>query len=124
MKEARIEDYLADLEENLKRAVDFAKDLSFEDFEKDHRTQYAVIRALEIMGESVKRIPDQVRALEPRVPWKAMAGMRDRLIHGYDNVNLGLVWSTVRVTIPPLLPYIAELRRNLLSRDTQTQADK
>ncbi|HUX40523.1 MAG TPA: DUF86 domain-containing protein [Rectinemataceae bacterium] len=124
MKEPHVEDYLADLEENLQRAVDFAKDSSFEDFEKDYRTQYAVIRALEIIGESVKRIPEDLRLLEPEVPWKSMAGMRDRLIHGYDNVNVGLVWSTVRVTIPPLLPRIAELRLKLLEPDTQTKTDK
>ena len=88
------------------------------------KEQYAVIRALEIMGESVKRIPEEVRVLEPMVPWKAMAGMRDRLIHGYDNVNLGLVWSTVCVTIPPLLPLIAELRQKLRESDTHIQADK
>ena len=117
MKDPRIEDYLADLEENLQRAVDFTKDLNLEDFEADFRTQYAVIRALEIIGESVKRIPEEVKAKEPGVPWKAMAGMRDRLIHGYDNVNLGLVWSTVRVTIPLLLPHIAKLKRICLSND-------
>lgn len=55
MKEPHIEDYLADLEENLLRAVEFLENSTFEDFEKDYRTQYAVIRALEIIGESVKR---------------------------------------------------------------------
>ena len=58
MKKPQLEGYLADLEENLQRAVEFVRDYRFEDFEKDRRTQYAVIRAL-----------------EPAVPWKAMAGM-------------------------------------------------
>ena len=95
--------YLAainDLENNLHLAMEFSASMDFREFESDYRTQYAVIRALEICGEATKRIPEDVRALEPGIPFKAMAGMRDRLIHGYDNVNAGLIWSTVTVTIP------------------------
>ncbi|TVR03719.1 MAG: DUF86 domain-containing protein [Spirochaetaceae bacterium] len=76
------DDALSDLERNLTLVVEFADSKTFADFESDFRTQYAVIRALEICGEAVKRIPSDVRELEPAIPWKAMAGMRDRLIHG------------------------------------------
>jgi uncharacterized protein with HEPN domain len=116
MKEPPVEDYLADLERNLKLAIDFTKARTFEEFEKDFRTQYAVIRALEIVGESVKRIPENMRILESAIPWKAMSGMRDKLKHGYDNVNIRLVWSTARNTIPSLVPLVEEFRRKLAAR--------
>jgi len=116
MKEPQVEDYLADLEENLKRAVEFCSDTTFEEFERDYRNQYAVIRALEIVGESAKRIPDGIRDLDPGIPWKAMAGMRDRLIHGYDSVNLALVWKTATSTIPSLLPSIEEFKKKYRQR--------
>lgn len=123
MKTPEVENHLADLEENLLRAIEFVQNSTFEDFREDHRTQYAVVRALEIVGESSKRVPDWVRALEPAVPWKAMAGMRDRLIHAYDDVNLELVWSTIRVTIPPLLPRIAELRRRIRASSAESSSE-
>ena len=113
MNEPRIEDYLDDLERNLRLSVEFTETTTIEEFQKDFRNQYAVIRALEIVGESVKRIPEDIRALEPRMPWKAMAGMRDRLIHGYDNVNIGLVWATVSTTIPALLPLFSSFREKV-----------
>lgn len=124
MNEPRVESDLADLEENLRRAVEFVRGLTFERFVQDQLAQYAVMRALEIVGESSKRIPERVRVLEPEVPWKAMAGMRDRLIHAYDSVNLELVWSTVRATIPPLLPRIVELRRRVSASSPQAPSDE
>ena len=121
MKEPQVEEYLADLEENLKRAVDFCAETTVELFEGDYRNQYAVIRALEIVGESAKRIPEGIRVRDPEIPLKAMAGMRDRLIHGYDSVNLALVWKTVRTTIPPLLPRIGALRNALADKGKKQQ---
>ena len=79
------------------------KDVEFNQFQDDYRTNYAVVRCLEIIGEAVKKIPDELRLKYPNVPWKSMAGMRDRLIHGYDNTNLNLVWKTVNESIPSLL---------------------
>ena len=123
MNEPRVESHLADLEENLRRAEEFVHGLTFHEFAQDQLAQYAVMRALEIVGESSKRIPEHVRALEPGVPWKAMAGMRDRLIHAYESVNLELVWSTIRVTIPPLIPRIAELRRRVRDSSAETPSE-
>ena len=62
--------------------------------------------ALEIIGEAAKRIPEQVRQRYPDIPWKGMAGMRDRIIHGYDNVDLQIVWDVVKRDIPQLKPKI------------------
>jgi uncharacterized protein with HEPN domain len=57
---------------------------------------------LEIIGEATKRLPDDLRQRYPDVPWKGMAGMRDRIIHGYDNVDLEIVWDVVKRDIPQI----------------------
>jgi uncharacterized protein with HEPN domain len=82
VKEPDFRDWLHDLETNLRLASEFCEGMTFAGFENDLRCQYAVIRALEVAGESVKRLPESIRGSEPGVPWKAIAGMRDRLIHG------------------------------------------
>jgi hypothetical protein len=60
----------------------------FETFEEDYQLNFAVVRALEIVGEATKHLPESLRKQYPEIPWKDMAGMRDRIIHGYDAVNL------------------------------------
>lgn len=80
-----------------------------DDFQNDEKTQYAVIRCLEVIGEAVKRIPEDFRELHPDIPWRAMAGMRDRLIHGYDVVDNEIIWITVRNTIPSILEKLSQL---------------
>jgi uncharacterized protein with HEPN domain len=64
-------------------------------FLTDRMRQDAIIRKLEIVGEAVKRLPDHTRARRPEIPWKQIAGMRDRLTHAYFGVDLGLVWRVV-----------------------------
>ncbi len=65
--------------------------ISYSRFETDFRINFAVVRALEIIGEAAKPLPDDLRRRYPDIPWKGMAGMRDRIIHGYDNVDLQIV---------------------------------
>ena len=99
MTEETITEALTDIRYNLRLIVEFTGNHTLTEFRTDYRTQYAVIRALEITGEASKRIPDSVRAEAASIPWKAMAGMRDRLIHAYDRVNVELVWETVASTV-------------------------
>jgi uncharacterized protein with HEPN domain len=86
-----------------------------EGFFSDRKTQDAVIRNIEILGQAVKGLSEETRALEPEVPWRQIAGMRDKLIHEYFGVDLGLVWDVVerelpglRVTMERLIPRFAE----------------
>ena len=73
-------DFLQDIVNNLEKAESFTRGMEFEDFQEDEKTRYSVICALEIVGEACKKVPTAVRQRNPQVPWKEMAGMRDRLI--------------------------------------------
>ena len=105
----QFEDYLKDILEAMEKAQDFIAGLSYEQFMEDDKTAYAVVRALEIVGEAAKNIPDEIRKENPSVPWKDMAGMRDVLIHDYSGVDLETVWLTVQERIPEIKPLIKGL---------------
>ena len=76
--------------------------MTFEDFKTDDKTMFALIRALENVGEATKRIPKTIRNQYQDIPWKDMAGMRDVLIHDYFGVDLEQVWLTAKSDIPSL----------------------
>ena len=81
-------DYVEDMVDAMDDAMSFVEGMKYEDLVKDRKTIYAVVRALEIIGEAAKRIPDLVRNRYPQIPWKDMAGMRDKLIHEYSGVDV------------------------------------
>jgi len=83
--------------------------LSFEAFAADETLQRAFVRSLEIIGEAAKKVPEDFRASHPNVEWRAMAGMRDRLIHDYFGVDFELVWDVIRNRIPELRDQIASM---------------
>jgi uncharacterized protein with HEPN domain len=74
--------------------------LSFDEFVASDTLRRAFVRSLEIVGEAAKKVPDEFRAQHPDVEWRAMAGMRDRLIHDYFGVDYDLVWDVVQKRIP------------------------
>lgn len=113
MKEGRsYRDYLADMLEAMDKARQFVEGMSFDQFSGDDKTVYAVIRALEIIGEAAKRIPAEVKAQQGGIPWREIAGMRDKLTHDYFGVNLGVVWKTVTEDLSSLERGIRSLIEN------------
>jgi uncharacterized protein with HEPN domain len=102
-------DFIEDILDGMSKAQILLEGISYAQFEKDFRTNFAVVRALEIIGEAAKRLPDDLRHRYPDIPWKGMAGMRDRIIHGYDNVDLQIVWDVVKHDIPEIQPKIEQI---------------
>ena len=98
--------YLKDILHAMESIEAFVEGISFETFQADDKTSSAVIRKFEIIGEATKQVPDEVRQEHPEVPWKEMAGMRDRLIHFYAGVDYPLVWRTIKERIPEVEPVI------------------
>ena len=101
--------YIEDIINAIDSIEEYTLELSYECFVKDKKTVDAVIRNFEIIGEATKYIPERVRKKYPSVPWKDMAGMRDRLIHGYFGVNLDVVWKTIKERLPKVKPLVEEV---------------
>lgn len=84
-------------------------DLSVETFLADETLRRAFVRSLEVIGEAAKKVPEDFRAQHPGIEWRAMAGMRDRLIHDYFGVDFELVWDVVQHHVPALRAQIAAI---------------
>lgn len=106
-------DHLEDILESADKAMTFTTGMSYEDFAEDDKTVFAVIRALEVIGEATKRLPDDLRTRHPQIPWHSMAGMRDKLIQDYVNVNERIVWRTVQDELPAVRRQLRSLLNEL-----------
>lgn len=100
---------LLDLVAAARLAIQFKGVLGHAEFLNDLKTQSAVLHQLLIIGEAAKRLSGAFRSAHPEVPWKTMAGMRDKLIHEYDDADMDEVWNTVTTDIPHLLKLLGPL---------------
>jgi len=101
--------YLQQILEAISDIEEFIENISKEEFHRDKEKQYAVLRALEIIEEATKNLSKDLRAKYPEIPWKDIAGMRDKLIHEYFGVKLELVWETVKDKLPKLKKQISKI---------------
>jgi uncharacterized protein with HEPN domain len=101
--------HLLDMLQRAQLIQEFTRDIDQDTFLKDVMRREAVIRQIEVIGEAVRRVSNEFRALHPEIPWQEITGMRSKLIHEYDRINLYLVWDTVMNDIPKLIEQIAPL---------------
>jgi uncharacterized protein with HEPN domain len=105
--------YLSNIIENIDDAVNFISTLSFDEFVKDKKSVNAVIRSIEVIGEAAKHVTPEIRSKGPDIPWKNMAGMRDKCIHDYSGIDHETIWFVIKEDLPALRPRIQALLNDL-----------
>jgi len=105
--------YLKDIVEAMEDIENFVEGIELDEFKQDDKTSSAVIRKFEVIGEATKRIPEDIRHKYSQIPWKEMAGMRDKLIHFYFGIDYKLVWQTIKHRIPQIKPVICQIMEDL-----------
>ncbi len=102
-------DYIQDIFQSINDIESFIKNSSPEQFLVDKKTSLAVCRSLEIIGEAAKQIPENVRQQYPNIPFKKLAGLRDKLIHAYHEIDHRVIWDIITNDLPPIKPAIKKL---------------
>ena len=105
--------YIEDILEAIGKIEKYTERLTIDDFIRDEKSIDAVIRNFEIIGEAVKHIPANIRGKYSDIPWKAMAGMRDKLTHEYFGIRYDIVWDTIKKRFPEVKPLIEEVLRKM-----------
>jgi len=98
--------FLNDIEDACRKIVDYSNELTFEDFAKQDMPYYSLLRLLEVIGEAVKNLPEEVRNRYPAVQWRQIARARDLMAHHYFGLEDETLWEMVQVHVPELLKQI------------------
>jgi uncharacterized protein with HEPN domain len=100
--------------ENIFDIESFTKNVSKENFLENKEKQNAIIRSLEIIGEAVKNLPQNIKTKYKNVPWKEIAGTRDKITHHYFGIDLELIWKIVEERLPSLKKQILDIKKDLV----------
>jgi uncharacterized protein with HEPN domain len=106
--------YLQDMLDAICDIEKFTENITQDEFYKNKEKQYAVLRALEIVGEATKKLSKELKARHREISWREIAGMRDKLIHEYFGVNTDVIWNTVKQDIPTLKVKVREIVTELV----------
>lgn len=101
--------YFKDILDYANSALEFIENIPYENFISDKKVIFATIRALEVIGESSNRIADEIKQKYPNLPWVQMRGLRNRIIHNYDDIDYTIVWNVLKNEIPKLISQIEEI---------------
>lgn len=101
--------YLLDIAQNAQDIIDFVQDIDEAAFLADRKTQKAILYSITIIGEATKKLSSQLRQQNPHIPWRQIAGMRDKCVHDYRQIDLSQVWEIAQTSIPELLENIKVL---------------
>lgn len=104
-------DFIGDIQEAMKAVALYTKGLTYKAFLEDRKTQDAVVRNFEVMGEAAKNISPAFRGKYPDVPWKEISGLRDKLIHFYFGIDYKIVWNITRKSLPKLRKQIKTIAK-------------
>ena len=110
--------FLHDIEDACQKIVDYSNELTFEDFAKQDMAYYSLVRLLEVIGEAVKNIPEEVRNRYPAVQWRQIARARDLMAHHYFGLEDETLWEMVQVHVPELLAQI----RPIIDLESEAEA--
>lgn len=105
--------YCEDVLECIRKIETYTKDLSFENFTLNELIQDAVVRNLEIIGEAVKKLPDELKIIRPEIQWRNIAGLRDIIAHDYFGLDYEIVWDVVKNKLPELGSAVAEVKEKV-----------
>ncbi len=105
--------FIKDIFDCIEKIEEFVGDTNFEEFVEDDKTNSAVVRKLEIIGEATKNIPKEIRQKYKEVPWSKMAKMRDKIIHFYFGVDYDIVWNVVKEKLPEIKPMIQKILKEM-----------
>ena len=112
-------DYISDILDAMSKAQKFLQGVSYESFLRDDKTQAAVEREIEIIGEAAGNIPNSIHKKYPEIPWQKIIGMRNKLAHEYFGVRIMIVWNVVKEDIPVIQPLFEKLWQDYIHENKE-----
>jgi len=105
--------FIKDILDCIQKIEEFAGDIKFDEFVKDDKTNSAVVRKLEIIGEATKNLPKSIRQKYKQLPWNDMAKMRDKIIHFYFGIDYEIVWKVIKIRLPQIKSMLVKILEEL-----------